>query len=65
MDLEAIRKFLGLDSLRYITLEGLQKSLMPPAEQYCFACFTGEYPVSPEKDIGKFVLEATRVVPGC
>jgi len=63
MDLEAIRKFLGLDSLRYITLEGLQKSLMPPAEQYCFACFTGEYPVPPEKDIGKFVLEATRVVP--
>lgn len=64
MDLESIRVFLGLDSLRYLTLEGLKQSLVPPQDQYCFACFTGEYPVPPEEGIGKFVLEA-HVAPWC
>lgn len=57
MNLEEIRVFLGLDSLRYLTLEGLQQSLVPPGNRYCFACFTGEYPVPPEEGVGKLVLE--------
>lgn len=57
MGLEDIKAFLGLDSLRYLTLEGLKRSLVPPDSQYCFACFTGEYPVPPEEGAGKLVLE--------
>lgn len=64
MNLEEIQSFLGLDSLRYLTLEGLKESLVPPENQYCFACFTGEYPVPPEESTGKFVLEE-HVVPRC
>lgn len=57
MDLEDIRDFLGLDSLRYLSLEGLKRSLVPPENQYCFACFTGEYPVPPEEGTSKWILE--------
>lgn len=57
MSLEDMKTFLGLDSLRYLSLEGLKQSLVPPEGRYCFACFTGEYPVHPEEGIGKLLLE--------
>ncbi len=62
MNIEEIRRFLGLDSLRYITLEELKESLVPPSERYCFACFDGEYPVPLEEGLGKSALEETRAV---
>ena len=36
---------LGVDSLAYLSLEGLQRALGRPASGYCRACFTGEYPI--------------------
>ena len=42
-----IEKFIGLDSLHYITIDGLLQSVSKP-ENYCLACFTGEYPVACE-----------------
>jgi len=50
-----IASFLGADSLGYLSLEGLIDSVRgiegrggerPPAESYCHACFSGEYPVA-------------------
>ncbi|WP_116082791.1 amidophosphoribosyltransferase [Tropicimonas sp. IMCC34011] len=44
---------LGVDSLRFISLNGLyravgeEKGRDPAAPQYCDACFSGEYPVEP------------------
>ena len=43
---EEIEKYLGLDSLKYITIDGLKIALLP-GENYCFACFNGDYPVFP------------------
>ena len=43
-DKEEIRKFIGLDSLEYISLEGLRKTVKTP-DDFCYACFTGEYPI--------------------
>jgi amidophosphoribosyltransferase len=57
MNQEEIRQFLGLNSLRYIDIDGLKKSLSKPGENFCFACFTGDYPVVPDKGLGKFILE--------
>ena len=42
---EEIRKQVGADSLEYISLAGLQRALGRPADAYCRACFTGNYPI--------------------
>ncbi|MCR5562712.1 MAG: amidophosphoribosyltransferase [Desulfovibrio sp.] len=41
---EEIREILGVDSLHYLSVEGLLRSVMH-SRHYCLACFTGEYPV--------------------
>ncbi len=51
-DLEGMAKLIGVDSLAFITIDGLYKAVgedarNPLAPQFCDACFTGEYPVSP------------------
>ena len=40
---EEIRKFIGADSLHYLSLESLLKSV-GEGERYCSACFTDRYP---------------------
>lgn len=41
---EAIRKFIHATSLKYLSLEGLKKCVRGEEENFCYACFTGEYP---------------------
>jgi amidophosphoribosyltransferase len=40
-----IQKFINASSLHYLTLEGLKKCVREDAESFCYACFTGDYPV--------------------
>lgn len=40
---EEIRAFLGVDSLHYLSLDGMLSCVARPAEHYCTACFTGDY----------------------
>ena len=40
-----IEALINADSLGYISLEGLIKSIGIPAEDFCTGCFTGVYPV--------------------
>ncbi len=43
--LQEITKFIGADSLRYVSLDGLLKSVSDEKQnKYCAACFTGQYP---------------------
>ena len=44
LDVEGIRKFVGADSLHYISDEGLLRALGTNA--VCLACFNGAYPIS-------------------
>ena len=39
-----IAEFIGVDSLGYLSFEGLLRSAPPPKENYCVACFDGSYP---------------------
>lgn len=41
---EEIKEFIGVDSLKYLSLEGMLNSMMLPKEEFCTACFTGNYP---------------------
>ncbi len=40
-----IEKYLGVDSLNYLSIDGLLKSTNAPKENYCTACFTGQYKI--------------------
>ncbi len=55
---DEIRQRLGLDSLGYLSVEGLLGSVHGTPKDFCLACFTGDYPVAPEEGAGKFCLEA-------
>lgn len=44
--LEEIRRYIGADSLGYLSLEGLLSSVGPARGSYCTSCYTGEYPVA-------------------
>lgn len=39
-----IASFLGVDSLGYLSLEGLLSAVQGGASSFCHACFSGEYP---------------------
>jgi amidophosphoribosyltransferase len=44
--LEEIRKFIGADSLAYLSLDGLLGAVGEDRGSYCTSCYTGEYPVA-------------------
>jgi len=48
MNLEEIRGFIGVDSLRYLSLKGLRSCLLQK-DEFCDACFSNEYPTAVEK----------------
>ncbi len=54
---EEIREMIGADSLGYISIEGLMKSINMSGEQLCTACFSGDYPMEVPKVGGKFLFE--------
>jgi amidophosphoribosyltransferase len=45
--LEEIRKHIGVDTLGYLSLEGMLSAVSHPPGNYCTACWTGTYPVRP------------------
>lgn len=42
---EDIREFLGVDSLHFLSIEGMLGEMNQAPEQYCTACFSGDYRV--------------------
>lgn len=57
MSVEEIRKFIEVDSLTYLSMEGLLNSVPHERGEYCTACFSGDYPMVPNTKIEKFQLE--------
>ncbi|RUM27884.1 MAG: amidophosphoribosyltransferase [Aquifex sp.] len=47
MPIEDIARFIGVDSLKYLSLEGLRRCVQIP-EEFCDACFSLNYPVEVE-----------------
>jgi amidophosphoribosyltransferase len=65
MSEDEMREHLGVDSLKFISLDGLYRAVGeakgrdPESPAYCDACFSGEYPVAPSDQIEKgFKLKA-------
>lgn len=55
--IENIRDFIGADSLAYLSVKGMLDSTGLPAENFCTACFSGQYPVAIDKNLDKYSLE--------
>jgi amidophosphoribosyltransferase len=59
MSEDEMRDWIGVDSLKFVTLDGLYRAAGeaagrdPAAPKYCDACFSGEYPVAPSDMIEK------------
>jgi amidophosphoribosyltransferase len=51
-----IAEFLGVDSLAYLSMEGLRSCVSTP-DDFCYACFSGCYPVPVELEADKLALE--------
>jgi amidophosphoribosyltransferase len=52
-----ICEFIGADSLGYLSIEGLIKAVDLPRDNFCLACFTGDYPVPVQLEMDKLALE--------
>src|SRR6187455_885295 len=44
--LEEIQKYIGADSVGYLSLEGLLSAVGTQRSSYCTSCYTGQYPVA-------------------
>jgi len=54
---EQIRDFLEVDSLAYLSLEGLLSCLTVPQRDCCTACWTGQYKIPVDQPASKFSFE--------
>ena len=52
-----ICRFIGADSLGYLSIDGLLKAVALSKDQFCLACFTGNYPVPVQLEMDKLALE--------
>ncbi|CAN0890451.1 Amidophosphoribosyltransferase 2, chloroplastic [Linum grandiflorum] len=61
MSVDEIRDFIGCDSLAFLSFDSLKRLLKDDAPNFCYACFSGDYPVLPPSDevkvkrVGDFV----------
>ncbi|KAL6545957.1 Amidophosphoribosyltransferase 2, chloroplastic [Orobanche gracilis] len=59
MDVEEIRQFIGSDTLAFLPFGSLKRMLGEDSGKFCYACFSGDYPVEPSggrvKRVGDFV----------
>lgn len=54
---DEIRDFIGADSLGFLSVDGLIRAVGAPKDNFCLACFTGEYPVPVQLEMDKLAME--------
>lgn len=55
--LEEIRKFISVDTLGYLSLQGMLSSVSLPQHNYCTACWNGKYPLEFGAEGNKYAFE--------
>ncbi len=54
---EEIRGYLEIDSLHYLSLEGMLSCVKFPPDHYCNACWSGNYPIAVDEPVSKYAFE--------
>jgi amidophosphoribosyltransferase len=52
-----IKEYLGVDSVGYLDVDGMVRATGLPKDQFCLACFDGNYPVAFDGELDKFIIE--------
>jgi amidophosphoribosyltransferase len=60
-DMKQIKEFLEVDSIGYISLEGLLSCASLPADHYCTACWSGDYRIPVKTVANKFPMERNQM----
>jgi amidophosphoribosyltransferase len=55
--MEEIKEFLDVDSIGYLSLEGLLSAVRGNKAHYCTACYSGKYPLPFGPEADKYILE--------
>ncbi len=55
--LEEIKTYLRVDSLSYLSVEGMMEAVKGTPQGHCTACFTAKYPVPFDEETEKYSLE--------
>jgi amidophosphoribosyltransferase len=50
-------KYLGVDSIGYLDVAGMVRATELPVNEFCLACFNGDYPVPTDPELDKFIIE--------
>ena len=59
---EDIRAFLGVDSLHFLSLDGMLSVMNHAPEQYCTACFSGAYRVDIDHPVACEVATKSQMI---
>lgn len=54
---DKIAAFVGLDSLYYLSVEGMVEATGMKMDEVCLACYTGDYPLQPPENTNKYCFE--------
>jgi amidophosphoribosyltransferase len=54
---EEMAEYLGVDSIGYLDIDGMIRATGLPKNEFCLACFNGEYPVPIDRELDKFIIE--------
>ena len=60
-EIEQIREFLGVDSLGFLSHDGMLEAMNHPPESYCTACFSGDYRIDIKHPVTERVLERSQM----
>jgi amidophosphoribosyltransferase len=63
MTVPEIGRFIGADSIGYLSLPGLLRAIGTPEDGFCTGCLTGNYPVPVQLEMDKLLLERMEARP--
>lgn len=55
--LDEIRDYLGADSIGYLDVPGMVRATGQAQNDFCLACFNGDYPVPVDPTLDKYIME--------
>jgi amidophosphoribosyltransferase len=55
--MDEMAEYLGVDSIGYLDIDGMVRATGLPMNEFCLACFNGQYPVPIDHELDKFIIE--------
>jgi amidophosphoribosyltransferase len=55
--MDQMADYLGVDSIGYLDIDGMVRAIGLPKNEFCLACFNGQYPVPIDQELDKFIIE--------